>query len=178
MLTAAANEMLTHVGPGTPMGNLMREYWIPACLSSELKADGEPMRLMLLGEQLIAFRDTDGRVGIMEHRCPHRCASLFFGRNEEGGLRCLYHGWKFDTSGQCIDMPSVPSQQDFKHKVKAKAYRTLERAGLVWVYMGSRAEAPPLPALQILDAPDDEINVGMIQRDLIYLSLVGCLSLF
>ena len=108
MLTAADNEMLTRVGPGTPMGNLMREYWMPACLSSELKADGEPMRLMLLGEQLIAFRDTDGRVGIMEHRCPHRCASLFFGRNEEGGLRCVYHGWKFDVEGNCLDMPNVP----------------------------------------------------------------------
>src|SRR5690348_10474834 len=101
MLTEAANQMLTRTGPGTPMGNLMREYWIPACLSSELKPDGEPMRLMLLGEQLIAFRDTDGRVGIMEHRCPHRCASLFFGRNEEGGLRCVYHGWKFDVEGNC-----------------------------------------------------------------------------
>ena len=108
----------------------------------------------------------------MDHRCPHRCASLFLGRNEEGGIRCLYHGWKFDTSGQCIDMPSVPPQQDFKHKVKAKAYRALERAGLVWVYMGARAEAPPLPALQILDAPDAEINVGMIQRDCNYLQAI------
>ena len=137
MLTAANNEMLTRVGPGTPMGNLMREYWIPACLSSELKADGEPMRLMLLGEQLIAFRDTDGRVGIMEHRCPHRCASLFFGRNEEGGLRCVYHGWKFDVEGNCLDMPNVPPAQDFKDRIKAKAYKVVERAGFVWTYMGS-----------------------------------------
>ena len=136
MLTAAANDMLTRTGPGTPMGNLMREYWIPACLSSELKADGEPMRLMLLGEQLIAFRDTDGRVGIMEHRCPHRCASLFFGRNEEGGLRCVYHGWKFDVEGNCLDMPNVPPAQDFKHRIKAKAYKVVERAGFVWTYMG------------------------------------------
>src|SRR3979490_2760234 len=127
MLTAANNEMLTRVGPGTPMGNLMREYWIPACLSSELKADGEPMRLMLLGEQLVAFRDTLGRVGVMEHRCPHRCASLFLGRNERGGIRCIYHGWKFDTSGRCIDTPSVPAHLDFKHKVRARAYRTAER---------------------------------------------------
>ena len=146
MLTPAANEMLTRTGPGTPMGNLMREYWIPACLSSELKADGEPMRLMLLGEQLIAFRDTDGRIGIMEHRCPHRCASLFFGRNEEGGLRCVYHGWKFDVEGNCTDMPNVPPAQDFKHRVKAKAYKVVERAGFVWTYMGTRDAAPPLPA--------------------------------
>src|SRR3954470_22696759 len=143
MTTATEGALLTRVGPGTPMGDLMRRYWIPAALSSELERDGAPVRMKLLGEKLIAFRDSAGRVGVMDHRCPHRCASLFLGRNEEGGLRCLYHGWKFDTSGQCIDMPSVPPQQDFKHKVKAKAYRTLERAGLVWVYMGARTEAPP-----------------------------------
>ena len=94
---------------------------------------------MLLGEQLIAFRDTDGRVGIMEHRCPHRCASLFFGRNEEGGLRCVYHGWKFDVEGNCLDMPNVPPAQDFKDRIKAKAYKVVERAGFVWTYMGKRA---------------------------------------
>ena len=93
---------------------------------------------MLLGEQLIAFRDTDGRVGIMEHRCPHRCASLFFGRNEEGGLRCVYHGWKFDVEGNCLDMPNVPPAQDFKHRIKAKAYQVVERAGFIWTYMGTR----------------------------------------
>ena len=92
---------------------------------------------MLLGEQLIAFRDTDGRVGIMEHRCPHRGASLFFGRNEEDGLRCVYHGWKFDVDGNCVDMPNVPPAQDFKHRIKAKAYKVVERAGFVWIYMGS-----------------------------------------
>ena len=114
MLTAAANDMLTRTGPGTPMGNLMRQYWIPACLSSELTADGEPMRLRLLGEQLIAFRDSDGRVGVIEHRCPHRGASLFFGRNEEDGLRCVYHGWKFDVEGNCVDMPNVPPAAGFQ----------------------------------------------------------------
>jgi phenylpropionate dioxygenase-like ring-hydroxylating dioxygenase large terminal subunit len=127
---------------------------------------------MLLGEKLIAFRDSAGRVGVMDHRCPHRCASLFLGRNEEGGLRCLYHGWKFDVTGQCVDMPSVPPEQDFKHKVRARAFAAQERAGLVWVYMGKRAEPPALPALQILDAPDSEINVGMIQRDCNYLQAI------
>ena len=165
MLTAANNEMLTRVGPGTAMGNMMREYWIPACLSSELKADGEPMRLMLLGEQLIAFRDTDGRVGVMEHRCPHRCASLFFGRNEEGGLRCVYHGWKFDVEGNCVDMANVPPAQDFKHRVKAKAYKVVERAGFVWTYMGAREQAPELPALEILNMPEDECITRVHQRE-------------
>ena len=98
MTTQAENELLTRVGPGTAMGALMRQYWVPACLSSELVADGDPLRLMLLGEKLIAFRDSAGRVGVMDHRCPHRCASLFLGRNEEGGIRCIYHGWKFDVA--------------------------------------------------------------------------------
>ena len=91
-------------------------------LSSELARDGAPIRLMLLGEKLIAFRDSAGRVGVMDHRCPHRCASLFLGRNEEGGIRCVYHGWKYDVTGNCVDMPSMPPHQDFKHKVKARAY--------------------------------------------------------
>ena len=157
MTTAAENEFLSRIGPGTPMGALMRQYWIPACLSSELVADGDPMRLMLLGEKLIAFRDTAGRVGIFDHRCPHRCASLFFGRNEEGGLRCAYHGWKFDTAGNCVDIPSLPDGDDYRDKVKADAYRVAERNGLVYVYMGDRRTAPPLPELEALVAPQSEM---------------------
>jgi phenylpropionate dioxygenase-like ring-hydroxylating dioxygenase large terminal subunit len=172
MTSAIEGVELTRVGAGTAMGELMRHYWMPALKSSELERDGPPVRLMLLGEKLIAFRDSAGHVGVMDHRCPHRCASLFLGRNEQGGLRCLYHGWKYDVAGNCVDMPSVPPEQDFKHKVKAKAYKAIERAGLVWVYMGSRAEPPSLPALQILGAPDDEINVGMIQRDCNYLQAI------
>ena len=164
MTTAREGVELTRVGPGTAMGELMRCYWIPAALSSELERDGAPVRLMLLGEKLIAFRDSAGRVGVMDHRCPHRCASLFLGRNEEGGIRCVYHGWKFDVAGNCVDMPSLPPP-GFKEKVKAKAYKVVERAGVVWVYMGARAEAPPLPAFEILDMPEDEIRVSFIQRD-------------
>ena len=169
MTTAIDSVELTRVGPGTVMGQLMREYWIPALMSSELARDGAPLRLMLLGEKLIAFRDSAGRVGVMDHRCPHRCASLFLGRNEEGGIRCVYHGWKFDVSGACLDMPNVPPQQDFKHKVKAKAYRAVERGGVIWVYMGSRAKALPLPALEILDVPEHEVGMIFIQRDCNYL---------
>ena len=141
MTTAMEGAELTRVGPGTVMGELMRQYWIPAVQSSELERDGAPIRLMLLGEKLIAFRDSAGRVGVMDHRCPHRCASLFLGRNEEGGIRCIYHGWKYDVAGNCIDMASVPPHQDFKHKVKAKAYPAVERAGVIWVFMGSSAKA-------------------------------------
>jgi phenylpropionate dioxygenase-like ring-hydroxylating dioxygenase large terminal subunit len=168
MTTAIEGRELTQVGAGTLMGELMRRYWMPALLSSELERDGPPIRLMLVGEKLIAFRDSAGRVGVMDHRCPHRCASLFLGRNEEGGIRCLYHGWKFDVTGNCVDMPSVPPHQDFKHKVKARAYYAVERAGLIWVHMGSLAAVPSLPALEILNIPEDEVNVSLVQRDCNY----------
>ena len=164
MSKARDREDLTRVGPGTVMGEFMRQYWIPAALSSELKPDGDPMRLLLLGEKLIAFRDSAGRVGVIDQRCPHRCASLFLGRNEENGLRCVYHGWKFDVTGQCIDMPSVPAEHDFKHKVKAKAYPTAERNGLVWVYMGAREQAPPLPAIEVSLLPAADMTQQFVQR--------------
>lgn len=141
---------LTRVGPGSVMGQLMRQYWLPAATSSEVLADGDPVRLLILGEKLIAFRDSGGRVGVMDQRCPHRCASLFLGRNEEGGIRCVYHGWKFDVTGRCLDMPNVPPHKDFKEKVHAKAYRTAERNGLIWVYMGEKQEEPP--ALPVIEA--------------------------
>src|ERR671933_2423296 len=105
MLSKEDNELLTRVAPGTPMGQFMREYWVPAMLSSELPSpDSDPVRVLLLGEQLIAFRDSTGQVGLLQNNCPHRGASLFFGRNEECGLRCVYHGWKFDTQGNCTNM--------------------------------------------------------------------------
>jgi phthalate 4,5-dioxygenase len=121
MTNAVESEQLTRVGPGTIMGDLMRQYWLPAAKSSEVSAGGDPLRLMLLGEKLIAFRDGSGRVGVMDHRCPHRCASLFYGRNEDGGIRCVYHGWKFDADGNCLEMPNLPPEQDFREKVHAKA---------------------------------------------------------
>ena len=156
---------LVRVGPGTTMGKLMRQYWMPAAMSSELKADGEPMRLMLLGEQLIAFRDSTGRVGVMDQKCPHRCASLFLGRNEENGIRCVYHGWKFDVDGNCVDMPSVPPERDFKHLVHAKAYKAVERNGLIWVYMGDRKSAPPLPQIEASLLPESEVQIQFVQRE-------------
>jgi phenylpropionate dioxygenase-like ring-hydroxylating dioxygenase large terminal subunit len=155
---------MTRVGPGTVMGTFMRQYWLPACLSSEVTADGDPVRLMILCEKLIAFRDSSGRVGIMDHRCPHRCASLFIGRNEENGIRCVYHGWKFDVDGKCVDMPSVPARMDFKEKVHAKAYKTYEANGLIWVYMGeNQAAPPPLPEIEATMHPEAEI--WCLQRD-------------
>jgi phthalate 4,5-dioxygenase len=165
MTSLQDSEVLTRVGPGTPMGALMRHYWLPALQSSELKADGDPVRLMLLGEKLIAFRDTAGRIGVMDHRCPHRCASLFFGRNEEGGIRCVYHGWKYDVTGQCLEQANVPPHQAFADKLRAKAYRAAERNGIVYVYMGAAETAPPLPDIPATHIPEDEAKVTFVLRN-------------
>ena len=149
MLTAEENEMITRVGASTPMGKVMREHWMPAFMSSELDgSDSSPLRVRLLGENLIAFRSTSGKIGLLANNCPHRGASLYFGRNEEEGLRCIYHGWKFDTEGRCLDMPAEPPESDFKDKVRAVSYPTHERNGVVWAYMGPRSEPPPLPDLE------------------------------
>src|SRR3954452_7139411 len=137
MLSKEENELVCRVGPGTPMGEAMRRYWMPALLSEELpQPDCAPVRVRLLGEDLVAFRDTKGQIGLIAANCPHRGASLFFGRNEECGIRCVYHGWKFDTSGQCVDMPSEPAESNFKAKIKATAYRADEQGGVIFAYMG------------------------------------------
>jgi phthalate 4,5-dioxygenase oxygenase subunit len=159
------SEDLVRVGPGTVMGRLMREYWLPAASSSELARDGAPMRLMLLGERLIAFRDSSGRVGVMDHRCPHRCASLFLGRNEENGIRCVYHGWKYDTEGNCVDTPNLTGPDGFKDRIKAKAYKAVERNGLIWVYMGARKKAPQLPEIEATLLPESEVTISFVQRE-------------
>jgi nitrite reductase/ring-hydroxylating ferredoxin subunit len=165
MLSASDNELLTKVGPGTIMGDLMRQFWIPGIQSSELAGpDSDPVRIRLLGEDLIAFRDTNGDVGIIDNFCPHRRASMFFGRNEECGLRCVYHGWKFDVNGDCVDMPSEPAESNFKDKVKITAYAAKERGGVVWVYMGPRSELPPLPELEANMLPEGEWAVSSIMR--------------
>jgi phenylpropionate dioxygenase-like ring-hydroxylating dioxygenase large terminal subunit len=166
MLSREDNELVTRIGPGTPMGELMRQYWVPAMLSSEVPTpDSDPQRIVLLGEKLIAFRDTNGRVGLIQNNCPHRGASLFFGRNEEAGLRCVYHGWKFAVDGTCVDMPNEPAESDFKHKVKAVAYPCQERGGLVWTYMGPRQNPPALPDLEPNMVADEDIVIAAIQRE-------------
>ncbi|MBN9111466.1 MAG: Rieske 2Fe-2S domain-containing protein [Pseudonocardia sp.] len=144
MLSAEDNDLMCRVGPGTPMGDLLRRYWTPALLVSEAPTpDGDPVRVRLLGEDLVAFRDTDGKIGLVQENCPHRGASLWFGRNEECGLRCPYHGWKFDRDGNCVDMPSEPPQSVFKDKVKITSYPTHESGGVVWTYMGPRDQMTP-----------------------------------
>src|ERR671939_380063 len=137
MLSKEDNELIARTGPGTPMGELMRRFWMPALLADELPApDCPPIRVRLLGEDLVAFRDSSGQVGLLAANCPHRGASLFFGRNEESGLRCVYHGWKFDVAGACVDMPNEPPESNFKDKIHHTAYPTVERNGVIWSYLG------------------------------------------
>jgi phthalate 4,5-dioxygenase oxygenase subunit len=168
MLSKEDNELLCRVGPGTPMGDLMRQYWIPAARADELPApNSPPLRVRLLGENLIAFRVTSGKVGLIANSCPHRGASLFYGRNEAEGLRCVYHGWKFDVTGSCVDMPSEPLESNFKHKVRAVAYPCVERGGVIWTYMGSRETPPPLPDFEANMAP--EARVTTMMRDCNYM---------
>jgi phthalate 4,5-dioxygenase oxygenase subunit len=149
MLSKGDNELLCRTNAGTPMGELFRRFWLPALLPAELPApDCDPIRFRILGEDLIAWRDTNGRPAFIANNCPHRGASLFFGRNEESGLRCVYHGWKFDVDGNCVDMPNEPAESDFKLKVKATTYPAVDYAGLIWIYMGPPDRKPPLPIYQ------------------------------
>ncbi|MFQ6030325.1 MAG: Rieske 2Fe-2S domain-containing protein [Dehalococcoidia bacterium] len=166
MLRPEENELITRVGPGTAMGELMRQYWIPAFMSSELDTpEGAPLRVRLLGENLIAFRTASGKIGLLSHSCPHRGASLFYGRNEEEGLRCVYHGWKFGVDGQCLDMPTEPPENNFKDKVQARAYPCRERNGIVWAYMGPRAEPPPLPDIEPNMIPEEQVTTWTALRE-------------
>ena len=154
MLSEELNHLLTRVGPGTRMGDLLRRYWVPVLLAEEVaEPDGPPVRVRIMGEDLIAFRDSAGVVGLVGDKCPHRGAPMFFGRNEECGLRCVYHGWKFDAAGNCVDMPSEPPESPFKTKVNIKAYPTWEGGGAVWAYLGPRGEMPPYPQFEWLRAP-------------------------
>jgi phenylpropionate dioxygenase-like ring-hydroxylating dioxygenase large terminal subunit len=177
MLTREENELITRAGPGTPMGEVLRRYWIPAALSEELpEPDCPPVRVKLLGEDLVAFRDTAGQVGLLDEYCAHRCASLFLGRNEEHGLRCVFHGWKYDVQGNCVDMPNEPAFRwtesgsrgsaqasglgaqaeagSFRDKIRLRAYPVVEVGGIVWTCMGPTDKRPGPPAMEWLRAPD------------------------
>ncbi|TXH38309.1 MAG: MarR family transcriptional regulator [Burkholderiaceae bacterium] len=143
MITKEENELLCRVEGDAPMGQLMRKHWVPICLTEEVaEADGAPVKARILGEDLVVFRDTDGNVGVLDEYCPHRGASLVFGRNEEGGLRCLYHGWKMDIGGNVLEMTSEPVESGMADKVKHKAYPAQEWGGMVWAYMGKKDEMP------------------------------------
>ncbi|HEY4266117.1 MAG TPA: Rieske 2Fe-2S domain-containing protein, partial [Micropepsaceae bacterium] len=170
MLSKDDNERLTRTGPGTPMGDVFRRYWLPVLLASELsQPDGAPLRVRLLGEDLVAFRDTGGKVGLVDAYCPHRRAPMFLGRNEQCGLRCVYHGWKFDTDGQCLEMPTEPKASAYKDKVRIKSYRVWEGGGMIWAYMGPTAAMPAPPDMELTRAPDTHRFVSRTVQDCNYL---------
>src|SRR5712671_5241953 len=149
MLPPKENELITRVGQGSPMGDTMRRYWIPACLASEIaEPDCPPVRVRLLGEDLVAFRDSDGRIGLIDEFCAHRRVSLFFGKNEECGLRCPYHGWKYDVTGQCVDLPSEPDSSGVRARMKLISYPCIDRGGVIWAYMGPPELEPEPPGLE------------------------------
>lgn len=158
MLSRAENDLLTQTDPGTPMGDYMRRFWIPVMLADELgPPDGEPVRVRLLGEDLIAFRDTESRIGLVDRYCPHRRANLFFGRNEACGIRCVYHGWKFDVEGNCVDLPSEPPDSRFHEKVRLTAYPTEVRGGVLWAYMGPVNKRGEVPGFGWMDLPETHV---------------------
>src|SRR3954465_6828072 len=148
-MRAEQNELLTRTGPGTAMGELFRRYWLPALLAEELpEPDCPPVRVKLLSERLIAFRDSQNRIGLIDEFCAHRGVSLWFGRNEESGLRCPYHGWKYDVTGQCVDLPSEGGTGAMQKRIKMKGYPCVELGGVIWTYMGPPELKPALPALE------------------------------
>ena len=166
MLSPADNDLLCQTGPGTPMGNLFRRYWVPVLLSQELpEADGAPVPVQIMSELLVAYRASDGSVGLMQEKCPHRATSLVLARNEENGLRCIYHGWKFDQAGQCTDMPTEPADSKFHEKVRARAYPCVEAGGMVWAYMGPAGKQPPFPRYYWMDLPRDQWEAWKILQE-------------
>jgi phthalate 4,5-dioxygenase len=170
MLTKEENEFLTRTGPGTPMGDLFRRFWIPALLSEELAGpDCPPIRVQLLGEKLVAFRDSAGRVGLLDRYCAHRGADLFYGRNEEGGIRCVYHGWKFDTEGRCLEIPNATVGQAFMDRCALRSYPAREAGGMIWAYMGPRELMPELPHYEFLQAPPSNYFVTKFRAEGNYL---------
>ena len=158
MLTAEDNDLLTLTGPDQPMGNVFRQYWMPVLLSSELNPDGEPKRIRLLGEDFVAFRDTNGDVGVIEPRCSHRGANLFFGRNEQCGLRCVYHGWKFNVRGECVDLPTSDATiaSTLKPKAAIRALAVEEYGDIIWVHFSQTASRDTLPTFEFAELPEEQ----------------------
>jgi phenylpropionate dioxygenase-like ring-hydroxylating dioxygenase large terminal subunit len=157
MLKTEVNELLTQIGPGTAAGDLFRQYWLPTLLAEELPENDCPqVRVKILSERLIAFRDSEGRYGLMDEFCAHRGVSLWFGRVEEGGLRCAYHGWKYDVTGQCLEVPSEPENSNFCSKVKLTAYPLVKVGDILWTYMGDPETRPALPEFEFAQVPPEQ----------------------
>jgi phthalate 4,5-dioxygenase oxygenase subunit len=176
-LSHEENDLITRTGPGTPMGNVLRRYWIPILLERELdQPDGEPVKVQVLGEQLVAFRDTDGRIGLLEEFCPHRRVSLWLGRNEECGLRCVYHGWKYDVDGNCVDQLNEPGENSFAEKVRITHYPTHELGGIIWTYMGPAEKMPPPPSFEFTTVPPTHRHVSKVIEECNWLQAHSSIS--
>ena len=161
MLTAEENELLCRVEGQAPMGQLMRRHWTPVCLIEEVsEPDGTPVKARVFGEDLVVFRDTKGRVGVMDEYCPHRRVSLVFGRNEDCGLRCLYHGWKMDVEGNVLEMVSEPAASGMAQKVKHLAYPVKEWGGFVWAYMGPKESQPEFEPPAWAPTADTKVTIA------------------
>ena len=166
MLRAEDNKFLTESGSGTAMGDLLRRFWLPVLLSEELpEADGPPKKIVVMGEELLAFRDSRGVVGVIDQYCPHRGANLWLGRNEECGIRCVYHGWKFDTDGRCVDMPTSYPDLNAKDLIRIKSYPVREWGDMIWAYMGPAETVPELPALEMALVPASHRYVSKKWQD-------------
>jgi len=172
-ITKEQNERLTRVGPGTPMGEVFRRYWIPAMLAKDVaEPDGPPTRVRLLGEDLVGFRDSTGAIGLIDAYCAHRRAPLFYGRNEEAGLRCVYHGWKFDIMGNCLDTPSEEPAVQIRFRAGVKAYPTHEAGGIVWTYMGPVDQMPEPPDYEWLRVPESHLGVSRTNEECNFLQAI------
>lgn len=172
MLTREENELLCRIGPGTQMGALMRRYWFPAVTSEELTPGGDPKRVRLLGEDLVAFRDSAGNAGLLDENCPHRGASLALARAEGCGLRCLYHGWLIAADGSVLETPPEPEEHQFKQKVRARSYPTREAGGIVWTYMGPPGLEPPFTGFEFCTLPLDHVQTLKIQAECNYAQVI------
>src|SRR3972149_6660205 len=170
MLTQEQNDALTRANAGTLMGDLFRRFWIPGLHDWEIpEPDCPPVRVKLLGESLVAFRDSENRIGLIEEFCAHRGVSLWFGRNEENGLRCPYHGWKYDVTGQCVDLPSEGENGPLRKRIKLKSYPCIELGGVIWTYMGPPELKPAPPALEWAHVPPERRFVSKRLQECNYL---------
>ncbi|HEX2928519.1 MAG TPA: Rieske 2Fe-2S domain-containing protein [Candidatus Binatia bacterium] len=171
--TREENEWLTRVGPGTLMGNLFRQYWIPVTPAADIMEPGsKPIRVKLLGEDLVLFRALNGQIGMIGAFCAHRLAPLFFGRVEQDGLRCPYHGWKFAPDGKCLEMPNIPAEQQFTDEIHHPGYPAVERGGIIWTYMGPAKQAPSVPDLEFLRVSDSDRNYRLFYQECNYLQVL------
>lgn len=165
-------DLVCRVSGDTVLNRMFRRYWWPAALLEEVaEPDGAPLRVQILGERMVCFRDSSGKLGMVEEACPHRRASMALGRNEEGGLRCIYHGWKFGVNGACLDMPTEPDDYSFRNRLRIRSYPVREAGGLVWTYLGEPEHEPPFPAFDWTRAPRECIALVKFLENANYLQM-------